>query len=112
MKLGLSFGKGAENLFDHFYRDARGVARVLRRRPGFTIAVILTFALGVGTNTAVFSVVYATLLKPLPYPEAEQIYSVEVVVPERSLNLPGRIQDYLEWRKASTAFSAVAALRP
>src|SRR5215475_8359504 len=112
MKLGLSFGKGAENLFNHFYRDARGVARVLRRRPGFTIAVILTFALGVGTNTAVFSVVYATLLKPLPYPEAEQIYSVEVVVPERSLNLPGRIQDYLEWRKASTAFSAVAALRP
>jgi predicted permease len=84
---------------------------MLLKTPGFTAAAALTLALGVGANTAVFSVVYATLLKPLPYPEAEQIYGVEVVLPERSLSLAGRIQDYLEWRKAATAFSAVAALQ-
>src|SRR5215813_4638500 len=116
---------GPEQVKEHC-RDARGTrvvedllqdlrygARMLRKNPGFTLAAILTLALGIGANTAIFSVVYATLLKPLPYPEAERIYSVEVVIPEmrdRVSSLPVRIQDYLEWRKASTAFSAVAAL--
>src|SRR5262249_22848979 len=81
------------------------------RSRGSPAAAALTVAMGVGANTAVFSVVYATLLKPLPYPEAERIYGVEIVIPERSLSLAGRIQDYLEWRKADTAFSAVAALQ-
>jgi putative ABC transport system permease protein len=97
---------------EEFWQDTRYGARTLLKTPGFTAAAVLTLALGIGANTAVFSVVYATLLKPLPYPEAERIYSVEIVIPERSSSLPGRIQDYLEWRKASTAFSSVAALRP
>jgi predicted permease len=96
---------------EELWKDARYGARMLLKTPGFTAAAALTLALGVGANTAVFSVVYATLLKPLPYPEAEQIYGVEVVIPERSMSLAGRIQDYLEWRKADTAFSAVAALQ-
>src|SRR5262245_25644361 len=97
---------------EELWQDARYGGRMLLKTPGFTAAAALTLALGVGANTAVFSVVYATLLKPLPYPEAERIYGVEVVIPERNLSFAGRIQDYLEWRKASTAFSAVAALRP
>src|SRR5215510_963382 len=97
---------------EELWKDARYGARMLLKTPGFTAAAALTLALGVGANAAVFSVVYATLLKPLPYPEAERIYGVEVVIPERNLSFAGRIQDYLEWRKASTAFSAVAALRP
>src|SRR5215510_431474 len=96
---------------EEFWQDARYGARMLLRTPGFTAAAALTLALGVGANTAVFSVVYATLLKPLPYPEAERIYAVEIGLPERSLSVPGRIQDYLEWRRADTAFSAVAALQ-
>jgi putative ABC transport system permease protein len=96
---------------EEFWQDLRYGARMLLKTPGFTAAAALTLALGVGANTAVFSVVYATLLKPLPYPEAERIYSVEIKIPERSLSFAGRIQDYLEWRKADTAFSAVAALQ-
>jgi len=97
---------------EELWKDARYGARMLLKTPGFTAAAALTLALGVGANTAVFSVVYATLLKPLPYPEAERIYAVEIVIiGERSASLPGRIQDYLEWRKADTAFSAVAALQ-
>src|SRR5262245_8193382 len=99
---------------EEFWQDARYGARMLIKTPGFTAAAALTLALGIGANTAVFSVVYATLLKPLPYPEAERIYAVEVIIvgEERSASLAGRIQDYLEWRKADTAFSAVAALQP
>src|SRR5499426_3228287 len=99
---------------EELWKDARYGARMLLRTPGFTAAAALTLALGVGANTAVFSVVYATLLKPLPYPEAERIYAVEVLIvgEERSASLAGRIQDYLEWRKADIAFSAVAALQP
>jgi predicted permease len=98
--------------FEELWQDLRYGARMLLKTPGFTAAAALTLALGVGANTAVFSVVYATLLKPLPYPEAERIYGVEIVIPERGLSFAGRIQDYLEWRKAADAFSAVAALRP
>src|SRR5262245_19160958 len=99
---------------EEFWQDARYGARMLIKTPGFTAAAALTLALGIGANTAVFSVVYATLLKPLPYPEAERIYAVEVLIvgEERSASLAGRIQDYLEWRKADIAFSAVAALQP
>jgi predicted permease len=97
---------------EEFWQDLRYGARMLRKTPGFTAAAALTLALGVGANTAVFSVVYATLLKPLPYPEAERIYAAEIRLPERGLSFAGRIQDYLEWRKANSSFSAVAALQP
>ncbi|MGH9837915.1 MAG: hypothetical protein ACREEM_03940 [Blastocatellia bacterium] len=98
---------------ESLWRDLRYGVRMLVKNPVFALAAVITLALGIGANTAVFSVVYATLLKPLPYPEAGRIYSVEVVIPERRdriSSLPVRIQDYLEWRKASTAFSAVTAL--
>ncbi len=97
---------------EEFWQDARYGARMLLKTPGFTAAAVLTLALGIGATTAIFSVVYATLLKPLPYPDAERIHAVEVlIIGERSASLPGRIQDYLEWRNADTAFSSVAALQ-
>jgi putative ABC transport system permease protein len=100
---------------DRFSRDIRYAFRSLRRSPGFTAASIVTLALGIGANAAIFSVVYAVLLKPLPYFRADRIYSVGVVIPERRdqfASLPARIQDFLEWRKANTAFSAIADLTP
>ena len=94
-------------------KDVNYAARGLRRNPGFAASVIFTLALGIGANTAIFDVAYGVLLKPLPYPDPEHLYSVAAVIPERNLgNLPLPIQIYLEWRKSDTVFASMTAIRP
>ncbi|HLJ49260.1 MAG TPA: ABC transporter permease [Bryobacteraceae bacterium] len=100
---------------DNFLADLRYARRSLLKNPGFSTAAILTLALGIGANTAIFSVVYAVLLKPLPYEKPGQIYSVEIVMPERRAqfaSIPVTVQAFVEWRKTVTAFESIGALRP
>jgi putative ABC transport system permease protein len=97
---------------DDFFQDLRYGFRMLRKHPGFTFVAALTLALGIGANTAMFSVVDAVLLQPLPYPQADRLTMVweNVNLPayknDQNTPAPGNFND---WRQ-SAAFSGMAAI--
>ena len=97
----------------NFFSDLSLSLRILRRNPGFSVAAILVLALGIGANSAIFSVVNAVLLRPLPYPEASRIMQVWHVPPAKSF--PGLTMfsvspaNYLDWQSQSSSFEHMAA---
>jgi hypothetical protein len=72
--------------FDSVGRDLRHALRGLMRRPTFTLAAVFTLALGIGATTAIFSVVYSVLIKPLPYSNADELVSVSHAAPGVNIN--------------------------
>ncbi len=89
------------------WRNLRYSLRMLRKNPGFTAMAVLTLALGIGATTAIFSVVYATLLESLPYPKSDQLVMVwSQANRERNSVSAG---DYLEWKQRGTSFQYLEA---
>jgi len=90
--------------------DIRYGLRVLSKAPGFTVVVVLTLALGIGANTALFSVVNGVLLHPLPYPQPEQLVMLHESKPNfdtGSISYP----NFRDWQKENKTFSAMAISR-
>jgi predicted permease len=88
---------------DDARRDAQYAVRSLGRTPGFTAVAVLTLALGIGLTTALFSVIDSALVRPLPYPDPEQLVEIEVEVPERaggSNRYAPSLDDVRQWRGA------------
>src|SRR5437764_11992958 len=71
-------------LLETALQDFRFALRTLRKSPGFTAVAVLTLALGIGANTAIFTVVYCVLFRPLPFPEADRIAALAVLKPGAS----------------------------
>src|SRR5688572_29243337 len=84
------------NLIDNVRRDVRYAVRALARSPGFTLAALLALALGIGANTAVFSVVDTVLLRPLPYADPDRLVMIS---PSGA-----SVADFLDWRALSRSF--------
>ena len=100
-------------VMENAVQDVRYAVRVLRKNPSFTAVVLLTLALGIGANTAIFSIVNAVLLSPLPYDDADRIVQVWHTPPQEAF--PGRTEfsispaNYLDWRDQNHVFEHIAA---
>ena len=96
-------------MFNHLLQDLRYGARMLLAKPAFTLAAVLTLALGIGANSAIFSVINGLLLRPLPYPDSEQLVSVYNTYPKMNLEYAGTsIPDYLDRREGAGALADLA----
>jgi predicted permease len=98
------------DLFARLLRDFRCASRSWRKSPGLAAAAIVTLALGIGANTAIFSVLEGVVLDPLPYPHADRL--VTVVLFNRTLGYPTYLSypDFIDWRRSSRSFEQIAAL--
>ena len=99
---------------DSLFKDIRYASRSLLRRPGFTAIAVITLALGIGANTAIFSVFHGVLLQSLPYPESDRLVALRQsnvttspAQPDAQI-APG---NFLEWQRQNTSFSSIAAYR-
>jgi putative ABC transport system permease protein len=95
---------------ENLLRDIRFGLRVLRKNPGFTITAVLTLAIGIGANTAIFSVLESQLWRPLPFPDSERLVDAHVVLrenPKRWDVLPR--SGYKAWRERSRSFTNLGA---
>jgi predicted permease len=91
-------------------QDLRYAIRMLLKSPGFAVVAVLTLALGIGTNTALFSAVNGVLLNPLPYPHSEQLVTVYGSAPGFSQG-PVAYLNFLDWQHDARTFSAMATYR-
>ena len=101
---------GWESFVETIWQDLRFGLRMFRKNPGFTAVAVLTLALGIGANTAIFTVVNGVLLNPLPYPQPEQMVSLAETLPpypQFAISYP----NFLDWARMNRTFQAMAAYR-
>src|SRR5215468_4330616 len=106
-------GAPGGRLLSDLWQDLRYAARMLWKRPGFTVAAVLTLALGIGSNAAIFTVINAVLLRPLPFPHSEQLLAVYTrFLPSSGLDFPYFSvsgPEFSDIRSRVNAFAGIAA---
>jgi putative ABC transport system permease protein len=109
-------GRGLRMRFAVFmsnlWQDARYGVRMLRKNAGFTVVIVLTLALGIGANTAIFSVVNAVLLQPLPYKDSGQLVQVWEKNPKKGFpQFSVSPANFMDWKEQSHSFAQMAAIQ-
>jgi predicted permease len=89
-------------------KNLRYSFRVLGKSPGFTVVAVLTLALGIGANTAIFSVVYAALLRPLPYLQPQQLVTLAETRHQNTNSNEASYPDFLDWKRTAKSFQSFA----
>jgi putative ABC transport system permease protein len=97
------------HIMETLLQDVRYALRTLRKAPGFTCVALLTLGLGIGANTAIFSIVDGVLLRPLPYEDPSRLVALNETTP-RVGTLSVSHPDFLDWRAQSRTFSDMAAV--
>src|SRR6266851_131254 len=101
---------GWESFVETMWQDLRFGLRMFCKNPGFTVVALLTLALGIGANTAIFTVINGVLLNPLPYPHPEQMVSLAETLPpfpQFAISYP----NFRDWARMNHTFQAIAAYR-
>ena len=96
-------------VMETLFQDVRFGLRMLRKSPGFTVVALLTLALGIGANTAIFSVLYGVLLRPLPFKDASRLIVLNETTPMVGM-VSVSYPNFLDWRAQSRAFSEMAVV--
>src|SRR5262245_38663438 len=95
-------------VFTRFMQDLRYALNIMRKQPAFAAAAVLTLALGIGANAAIFSVIYSVMLRPLPFKDSERfvhLWSKEAGSVRQSVSYP----DFLDWRRQSRTMERMSA---
>jgi putative ABC transport system permease protein len=96
------------NMLADLWQDLRYGVRMLAQKPGFTLIAVITLALGIGANTAIFSVVQTVLLRPLPFPEPERLVVLATTGVSASYRAGVAYPDYVDWRTRTQSFEDTA----
>src|SRR5262245_60460586 len=96
-------------MLDTFWRDVVHGSRMLRKNPGFSAIAILSIAIGVGANAAMFSVADGLILRPLPVPRARDLVTVSVTTPSGGIDANVSYRDYVDLRDRTRTFAGLVA---
>lgn len=92
------------------FQDLAYAARILRKSPAFTAVIVSTLALGIGANTAIFSIVEAVLLRPLPYRDPRRlVLTFDALAHDKETKIFVPYRDFLEWQSKSRSYEKMAA---
>ena len=94
-------------------QDFKYGIRMFARKPGFTMIAVIALALGIGANTAIFSIINAVLLRPLPYSDPSKLVMIWQTIPANRMGidrLPPSVAQFIDWRERSKSFQTMTAI--